>query len=317
MTRQFVAVRFNADSKRIYTYHNDGPPVRPGQMVDVEGRPSLEVIEVTKEKPAFETKPILGLAKETPDKADGEADLPPKDHNQPPPYDDAVLEDLSEKVRDFTDGAGDWSDLKEIETEEQSAKLTDYLSGARGLYKKVDEARKAAKKPHDDAGKAVQDAFMPLLNKLKRSADTAKELQTVWLTKLEKEKAAERQRQIEEAERQRRAAEEAARQAESRNDIEGQVDAEAAMKEAEKAEKAAQRDVRVSSKSSTGGGRTTSLRTVREAEITNLRHLFLHYQSHPEVAEVLRRLANADIRAAKGAPVDIPGINIIERKVAA
>lgn len=237
--------------------------------------------------------------------------------NRPPPFDQAKIDGLSERVGDFTDAAGAWTDLKAIESEAQAEKLVDYLTGARGLYKEVDEARKEAKKPHDEAAAAVQSAFKPLLDKLTKAADAAKKLQTAWLVKKEAEERAERERLAKEAEEKRLAAEKAALEAESRNDISGQVEAEAAAKEAEKLAKDAARTTNASAKSATGGGRTVALKTTREAEITNIRHLFMHFQNHPEVADLLRRLANAEIRAAKGATVDIPGINIIERKSAA
>lgn len=237
--------------------------------------------------------------------------------NRPPPFDADQISELDQKVRDFTDAAGEWADLKKIETEEQAGKLVDLLSGARGLYKKIDDARKDAKKPHDDAAKAVQAAFKPLLDKMERVAKVAKSLQAAWLTEKEAEERRERERLAREAEERRIEAERLAREAESRNDIDGQVEAEAAAKAAEEMARAAQREVSTSAKSASGGGRTVALRTVREAEIANIRHLFMHFQNHPDVVDVLRRLANAEIRAAKGAPIEIPGITIIERKVAA
>lgn len=35
MARQYVAVRFTPGDRRTYTYHNDGPPVAPGDTVTV------------------------------------------------------------------------------------------------------------------------------------------------------------------------------------------------------------------------------------------------------------------------------------------
>jgi hypothetical protein len=40
----------------------------------------------------------------------------------------------------------------------------------------------------------------------------------------------------------------------------------------------------------------------------------LHYRGHADLAECITRLANADIRAAKGAKITIPGIDIIEEQ---
>lgn len=65
--RQFVACAFRATDTRTYTYHNDGPPVVPGDEVKVadksgDGWRRVYVREVWCPKPAFETKPILGIA---------------------------------------------------------------------------------------------------------------------------------------------------------------------------------------------------------------------------------------------------------------
>lgn len=62
MSRQYVAIRFGGRSQRTYTYHNDGPPVAPGDQVRVDGRDGwqwVEVVSVSDEAPEFETKPIL------------------------------------------------------------------------------------------------------------------------------------------------------------------------------------------------------------------------------------------------------------------
>jgi len=65
--RQFVACAFRPHDTRTYTYHNDGPPLVPGDEVKVadksgEGWRRVYVREVSWTRPAFETKPILGIA---------------------------------------------------------------------------------------------------------------------------------------------------------------------------------------------------------------------------------------------------------------
>jgi hypothetical protein len=63
--RQYVAIRFHSRDRKTYAYHNDGPPVQPGDHVQVPGRSesdgwkSVEVVSVTDEPPAFTTKPIM------------------------------------------------------------------------------------------------------------------------------------------------------------------------------------------------------------------------------------------------------------------
>lgn len=68
--RQHVAVKFNPESERTYTYHNDGEPVAAGDRVLIETGKGTKVVTVhsvrvrSADDPPleFETKGILGLA---------------------------------------------------------------------------------------------------------------------------------------------------------------------------------------------------------------------------------------------------------------
>lgn len=67
MSRQFISVAFRAGDKTLYTYHNDGEPVGPGDQVQVETKRgertftrNVEVVKVLTTPPTFATKPILG-----------------------------------------------------------------------------------------------------------------------------------------------------------------------------------------------------------------------------------------------------------------
>jgi hypothetical protein len=62
--RQFVQVKFPRGG-RLYTYHNDGDPVVPGDQVKIAGRgddgwQAAHVDAISFTKPAFDTKPIMG-----------------------------------------------------------------------------------------------------------------------------------------------------------------------------------------------------------------------------------------------------------------
>ena len=263
-------------------------------------------------------------------------DLPPRSHNHPPeilpvfppePTDEAVAAAITPaedggsadplpydaerhaKLRlqslAFADACGKWRDLKTITTAEQSEKLTDFIAGARGLAKKVEEARKADKKVWDDKAAAVQKAYVGLTDILTRAAESVKPLQADWLRReqerIEAEKAEAKRRADE-------AAAEAARlaaQAAARNDVVGEAEAEKAAKEAAKLQKAANRDVRAKAGSATGGGRSMSLRTVKTAEIVNQNAVYMHFREHPRVKEVLQSLANEAIRTGFDFPENI------------
>lgn len=238
---------------------------------------------------------------------------PPMGHNNPPAFDPEILSGLTEKVNDFVDAAGAWKDLKKIDNREMSDKLGDYIVGSRGVYKEVDEARKKQKKPHDDAGKAVQAAFLPLLNKLDKAAKEAKKLQSAWLVEEQRRIDEERRKAEAEARAKAEAARKAAEEAERRNDISGQVDAEKEAKAAEKELKRSAKPQKAQAGTATGGGRTMSLRIYRFAKVTNVYKAFNAYKDAPEVIEVLERLATADLRAS-GSTFDAPGFEIVEEK---
>jgi len=227
--------------------------------------------------------------------------------------------ELSAHVAVFCDAAGKWLDIKIVESAEQAERLTDFVTGARGLFKRVEDARKDEKKRWDDLGAEVQTAFTPLTTKLVKIAESMKKMQGVWLIRESTRLAAEKAEVERKAREVREAAERAAAEAEARNDISGQVEAEAALVAAAKAEKLASKPVKAQVGSATGGGRKMSLRKLRTAQIDNLNLAFAYFRNHAEVREVLNRLANQAVRAGdldeKNAPTF--GMSIIETESAA
>lgn len=65
--RQYISCGFRPDATKGYTYHNDGPPVAPGDRVVVEsrngGESKVTVLAVV-DQPDIETNGILRLAEE-------------------------------------------------------------------------------------------------------------------------------------------------------------------------------------------------------------------------------------------------------------
>lgn len=246
---------------------------------------------------------------------------PPAGHNNPPIYRENVVEDHNAKAAQFLDAGGAWIEAAPIKTEEQAGKLADFIAGVKAVKKSVDEDRKTDKKPHDDAGKAVQAAYTPILTKLDKAIERVNPLMTAWLEQVEakKREEAERARRAAEAEAQRAAEMEA--QARARNDFAGEAEAEEATKRAAQAQKDADRAAKQRPQvgSATGGGRTVSYRTYWEAEVENLRAAFMHYHQHPEVAALFKKLAEAEARSKDFNPETdkIPGVTLKPRKVAA
>lgn len=235
-------------------------------------------------------------------------------HNKPPAYDPDIHAELSERVAKFLEATQAWLKLEAVKDEETAGHMADQINGLRGLYKTVDTARKEAKKPHDDAGKEVQLAYNPLLEKLGRAADALKPKLAAYAT--EKAKAeAERRREEERAARiDAEQAAERARMAAAEGDIGAQVEAEEQAKAAEKAAAQAAKAPKAQVTSATGAGRTMATRTIKNVKITNPRMLFMALQDHPEVLACLERVATQTVRAKgydhENAP--LPGIELIE-----
>lgn len=229
------------------------------------------------------------------------------------PYDAETWFGLHKRVADFCDAAGQWKDLKVIQSAPQSERLTDFVTGARGLSKQVEDARKSAKKPHEERGRAVDKAFRPMIDKLELVLGDMKAMQQDWLTRENARIVAEKAEAERIAKAKLEAAEKAAAEAAARNDYSGAVDAEAALKEAEKAVKAASKPAAARAGSATGAGRAMSLRTQAYAEIQNMRQVFMHFEKHPKMIEVLQSLADAEIRAGNA----VPGATRATREVAA
>lgn len=239
--------------------------------------------------------------------------------NRPPPFDAAIVADLKTKSDEFANAAGVWLDKGALQSEDDAQRLNDFVAGARKLWKKIDDVRKDAKKPHDDAGKAVQAAFTPLLDALKKAGERVQPLATKWMQEQEaKRLKAEREAE----EKARKAREEAKRlmdQAAERNDIVGEMEAQAALDDAEKKAKEAARDAKtpVRVASATGGTKAMSLRTYVTAEIENIHKAMLHYKDAPDLVACIKTLAEREARAKGFDPKTdtIPGIALkIEKK---
>ena len=227
-----------------------------------------------------------------------DAKTPKIGDNNPPPYDPSVVDGLNADGAAFLETAALWLEAGDLASEEDAQRLNDFIDGVKKRAKIADDARKDAKKPHDDAGKAVQAAFKPVIEKMEMAKAKVQPILTKWLTVKEQERLAEIARQEKEAQFAREEAERKAAAAAARNDISGEVDAkaekEAAEAKAQDVARAAKQKSNVSS--ATGGGRTASLRDVIEVEVTNARALFMRYSEHPDLVECLRNLAAREAR---------------------
>lgn len=229
-----------------------------------------------------------------------DTDMAGMGHNGGPAFDPEEVARLDAAGQQFLDAAAQWLENGDLETEEDAKLLNDFMAGVKARAKIAEDARVKAKKPHDDAGKAVQAAFLPVIDKMKLANTKVQPLLTKWLQQQEAKRLAEVERQRAAAKAAQDEADRLAAAAAARNDISGEVDAEAARKAANDAAKDAERLAKKSSNvgSATGGGRTASLRPVIEVEVTNVRVLFMRYMDRPEVIECLRNLAAREARQA-------------------
>lgn len=224
----------------------------------------------------------------------------------------------ADRLHDFAAGADVWNTRDTLD-DDTASRARDYLAGLKKLSKEADEARKAQKDPHTLAAKAVDDAWKPTLASIDRLVGGIEPKIAAYLRAKKAEAEAARalaERKRLEAEAAARAAAEDAAQAQTEA---GRIAADAARAEAEQIAARAAREERAASgpvrlESATGLARAAGVRVTRKARIFSVAIALAHYRARPEVAELVERLANADIRAAKGAPIEIPGIEIFEEE---
>lgn len=202
-------------------------------------------------------------------------------------------------------------------TDDNAQFIRDHVGYGGKLAKEIDAAREALKKPHLEAGRQIDGAYKPLVEACDDIVKGMKRKLAAFLDAREREAkraAEEARRKLKEAERA------AAKAAEPEDDPflaatadAVVVDVKAAHAEAKTAEMQAMAAGRVSS--AAGGFNATSLKTVRKAKVTDWGKLAQHYLNSGDLRATLEKLANADIRHAKGAAIEIPGVEIVEERV--
>lgn len=241
-------------------------------------------------------------------------------HNSGLPYDPDIADALERRVRDLADAGGVWLDLGRVEDDAQAGKLSDFITQTRKCEKEIEDARKAAKKPHDDAAKVVDSKFKTLTAPLGALSAKLKQILSEFATEKQRRLDEQKRLEREEARRAQDEADRLRREAEARNDVIGQAAAEEAAKDAARAVKAAEKPARAQIASTTGGGRTMSQRVSYRAQIegdSNARRAFSFLLADEASALALiaemERLCTA-ARRRQGGPAEIPGVNFIEER---
>ncbi|MEN9924040.1 MAG: hypothetical protein RL268_166 [Pseudomonadota bacterium] len=191
----------------------------------------------------------------------------------------------------------------EVSNDEQEAAIDGLMDEFRKAAKDADKERATEKKPHDDAAKAVQAKWKPVIEKADRGTQACKEALTPYRTAKQRAKDEAARKAREEAEAKERAAQEALQQS---DDLEARFHAEQELEQAKKLATIANRIDRSA----------TGLRTRHVHRIVNRKELLLHViDRYPEdladmLNEFVRRKVAAGLRK-------MPGVEITEQKEAA
>jgi preprotein translocase subunit SecD len=205
--------------------------------------------------------------------------------NNPPAF-----EAYQVNIEDLREEAAAWLDGKAVESAAEAEAIDLLIKMARAARDAADAERAAEKKPHDDASKAVQKKWKPLVDNAQRVLDVCLEKVGAWRVAEAKRKEAEAARIRAEADAERQAEIEATRAASGNLEAREQADrlgesAQAADKLAKAAEKAA----------STGNG----LRSIKRLVVTDTRALagwlWTHRREEAETAhaELAQRIYRA------------------------
>jgi len=225
--------------------------------------------------------------------------------NNPPKDADHYLE----KLKEIEPLAMQWS--QGVVNAGNAGTLRDLIGSIKSIAKDAEKDRKATKEPYLEQGRKIDTDFKPVKTTADSYVAPLNKMLSDYL-------AAEERRKREEAEKARLEAEAKAKAAEALKDDDFVGDH--ASKVAEQAEIEAKRAEREAENNSVKGNadeRAMGLRTYRKASVTNAAMLVGHYANHPDVIAAAEKLANQEIRAAKGDEVSIPGIEIVEEKRAA
>jgi len=201
-------------------------------------------------------------------------------------------------------------------TEANAQFIRDHIGYGGKLAKEIDSQRDAEKRPHLEAGRQIDGAYKPLIEACDDVVKAMKRKLAAFLDAREREAkriADEARRKLEEAERLAAKAQEEPEDDPFLAATAPVVDVKAAHVEAKVAEGQALAASRVSS--AAGGFAATSLKTKRSAKVTDWSALAAHYINNGELRATLQKLADADIRHAKGAEISIPGVEILTERV--
>lgn len=206
--------------------------------------------------------------------------------------------DETEELKDQIESAKAGIDAyKTITSDEQSAKALSLRNRLNELSGLADKKREALKRPHLDAGTAIDKHWQPLVKGAKEAANTLRSAMEAWETK----KLQEQRKKEREAEQARLAAEQAARE---------QQQVDTAVMEAPTPQPApAPAPAPTPIKAAYGKAASVKVSVVVK-DVTDYPALAVYMSNHPDCQNLLRKLAQ---RALDAGRTNVPGITTEER----
>lgn len=199
---------------------------------------------------------------------------------------DESFDGLKDRIEDLARDAEALIKTGPAPDQSSADRASDLANRLAELHKSADIARAAEKRPHDEAAKAVQAKWMPLMG----TAEIYKRIKAAVITPF-----------LVAEDHKRRAAEAAARQAAEEAARAGQPIPEPATVQ------------RGAPKAGSGGRRSVALRTVKVITISDRAAVLAFFAANEQITEVLQKLAEK----ATAAGVTVPGITITEEQRAA
>lgn len=184
-----------------------------------------------------------------------------KSNNAPP---DDSLEGLTAAIDDLAREADALIKKGAAATQDDADRASDLANRLGEFWNKADNARKAEKKPHDDAAKAVQEKWIPVLT----AAEIYKRIKLVVVTPFLTKK---------------------------------QADERKAREDAAKAGAPLPEPVRSTTKAGTRG-RSVALRTIKQVEITDRAALLAYFAEGDDMTRYLQDRAEKAVRAGVNPP---------------
>ncbi len=227
-------------------------------------------------------------------------------HNRPP---EPIVPEDDERVAALVRNATKLTEQHSVvETDELAAVIADVINQLDAQWEAFDGKRKAEREPHNQALKAIQEKWLPRLERIDICRRAIKPLHRAWLKLKDARLKAERDAKAHEAAEAQRTADQLAEQAAGGGPsaVPNMIGAAEAAAEAAKARQAVAAVPQRAQVRGNLGGRTHSLRTVYHASIVEQDLCYGHFRYHADVKALLQRLANAAARGGTRNP-DLPG----------